>query len=172
MIFRRDMTGRLTGDHPAFEGEMLAYGLTPRSDTEVSRQVPPPLIARLLDLDADQETIVRTRRMYADDQPIQLATSWLPAGIAAGTRIEQPDSGPGGIYARLAELGHAPAEFEEITMARFPYLEEVSFLGLVPGEHVLDIRRTAFTAQGRPVEVCEAILASSRHELYLRWPAK
>jgi len=51
--------------------------------------------------------------MYANDIPVQLATSWLPIELAAGTPIAQPDSGRGGIYSRLADLGHGPAEFPE-----------------------------------------------------------
>src|SRR5271155_707097 len=44
----------------------------------------------------------------------------IRVGIAAGTATEQPDTGPGGTYARLADVGHAPAQFREDLRARMP----------------------------------------------------
>jgi GntR family transcriptional regulator len=52
--------------------------------------------------------------------PARLASSYYPAKIAAGTAIAQHDSGPGEVYARLAERGYAPARFCEQVRARMP----------------------------------------------------
>jgi len=62
-------------------------------------------------LDAAAEVVRRSRRFVLDDKPVLISVSWLPAVIAGGTQIEQPDTGPGGTYARLAEAGHAPDRF-------------------------------------------------------------
>lgn len=35
----------------------------------------------------------RQRRYRVDDKPVQLATSYFPAHIVAGTRITEPDTG-------------------------------------------------------------------------------
>jgi len=56
------------------------------------------------DLAVDQVEVSET-----DGKPVLLSRSWLPAAIASGTSIALPETGPGGIYARLADLGHAPA---------------------------------------------------------------
>jgi hypothetical protein len=38
----------------------------------------------------------------------QLATSYIPWSLAEGTQMAEPDSGPGGSYSRLADIGHGP----------------------------------------------------------------
>ncbi len=74
---------------------------------EVRRAEPPEHIRLLLDLPDDPEVrvIARSRRYVLDGKPVLLAVSYLPAQIAAGTMMEYQDAGPGGIYARLRELG-------------------------------------------------------------------
>jgi GntR family transcriptional regulator len=79
----------------------------------------------------------------------------LPAGITAGTPIAQPDPGPGGIYARLAEAGHAPARFREDLRSRMPRPEEIESLAIPPGTPVVVICRIALDANDIPVEVNE-----------------
>ncbi|MEK8141760.1 UTRA domain-containing protein [Streptomyces sp. M10(2022)] len=64
----------------------------------------------------------RSRRYLLDGKPVLKAVSYLPAEIADGTPIAEVDTGPGGIYARLAELGHAPKFREEIRV-RMPSKE-------------------------------------------------
>ena len=56
---------------------------------------------------------MRSRRYLADERPIETAVSYIPAAFAEGTRIQQADTGPGGIYARLEESGHVLARFTE-----------------------------------------------------------
>ena len=90
-----------------------------------------------------------------DGKPVLTSVSWLPVTVAAGTAIEQPDTGPGGTYARLAEAGHTPDQFREDLRARMPLAEETERLQLPPGTPVVDITRTAYTADGAPVEVNE-----------------
>jgi GntR family transcriptional regulator len=123
---------------------------------EVTREEAPDHIRILLDLpDSAPEVVVRRRRYSLDGKPVLLSESWLPADIAAGTRIEQPDTGPGGIYARLAEVGHAPAQFREDLRARMPEPNEAEDLKLPAGTPVVEIARIARTAVGRIIEVNE-----------------
>jgi GntR family transcriptional regulator len=49
---------------------------------------------------------VRRRRYLADGQPIEYATSYIPLDVAAGTPIEDVDSGPGGNYSRMEDKGY------------------------------------------------------------------
>jgi GntR family transcriptional regulator len=122
---------------------------------EVRRAEPPEHVRLLLDLpdDSDGPVISRSRRYVLDGKPVMLAVSYLPAEIAAGTMMEYQDAGPGGIYARLRELGHAPARFREDLRARMPEPDETSRLELLPGTPVVDVVRTAYTADGQIVEV-------------------
>jgi GntR family transcriptional regulator len=72
--------------------------------------------------------VLRSRRYVLDGKPVLLSRSWIPAAIAAGTAIARPDTGPGGIYARLSDLGHAPARFREDLRSRMPLPSEVGRL--------------------------------------------
>lgn len=131
----------------------------------VRQDEPPDRVRLLLDLteDPDARVVVRSRRFVLDGKPVLLSVSYLPAALAAGTRIENPDAGPGGTYARLAELGHAPARFREDLRARMPEPEEAEQLSLPPGTPVVEITRIAYTAAGRAVEVNEMTADSSAY---------
>jgi GntR family transcriptional regulator len=97
---------------------------------------------------------------------LTLATSYLPAELVRGSAITQQDTGPGGTYARLAELGHAPTHFREDLRARMPQPEETDALDLPSaGTPVIDIVRTAYTDAGQPVEVNEMTLDASAYIL-------
>ena len=128
-------------------------------------------MAERLNLQPGELALIRRRRMYADDQPMQLATSYVPWTLAEGTQMTQPDSGPGGIYSRLAELGHGPARFTEDVSARMPTPEEAGFLRLSRPQPVFYLVRTAFDAEDRPVEVCEHVMAGDRWQLGYEWAA-
>ena len=53
--------------------------------------------------------------------------------------IEQVDTGPGGIYARLEDAGHILARFTEEVGARMPTPEERRALQLATGVPVLTV---------------------------------
>lgn len=74
--------------------------------------------------------VVRSRRYLADGRPVETAVSYIPADIADGTRIAELDTGPGGIYARLEEIGHVLDRFTEEVSARMPTAAERRQLGL------------------------------------------
>jgi GntR family transcriptional regulator len=112
-------------------------------------------IRELLGLGEDTAVVRRSRRFVLDGKPVLLSVSWLPAGIAAGTAIEQENTGAGGTYARLAELGHAPVRFREDLRSRMPVGDEAERLSIPPGTPVVEITRTAFSADGTAVEVNE-----------------
>jgi GntR family transcriptional regulator len=129
---------------------------------EVTQEQQAPPVAAALGVGP---VVVRRRRYLIDGRPVQLATSWLPASIAAGTRIAEPDTGPGGVYARLTELGHAPARFWEEITARMPLPAEREALALPRGRPVLEITRRAITAEGRTVEITVMLLDAAAYVL-------
>jgi GntR family transcriptional regulator len=157
----RDAVARYTqeareraGAHGAFDSEIRALGMTPRSKTEVERTVPPPVIARALGVaEGEPSVIVRRRRMYANDVPVQLADSYIPADIAEGTQLAEVDSGPGGIISRFADLGYAQVRITERVRSRRATNEERAFLRLEDDQPVLEVWHTGWTAGNRPVEI-------------------
>jgi GntR family transcriptional regulator len=144
-----------SGGRGAFDAEIRALGMTPRSDVEVSRVVPPSAVARALDLpEGEPNTVMRKRHMYVNDVPVQLAPSYIPLDIAEGTALEEVDSGPGGIVSRFADLGHAQIRITEEVKVRRATEEEQSFLQLEDDEPVIEIFHVGWTTEDRPVEVC------------------
>ena len=124
---------------------------------------PPTHIRSALDLSGDETVICRSRRYVLDGKPILLASSYLPSRIAHGTRMVERDTGSGGIYARLSEIGYEPVHFQEDLRARMPLLPEVDQLKLDPATPVVDIVRIAYTEDGQPVEVNEMTADSSAY---------
>jgi len=176
---RRDAAGRqrpgareAAGSRGAFDAELRAAGLEPRTESEPGRAVPPADVAAVLGIPEGTEAVYRRRRMYAGSEPVQLATSWLPADIAAGTPIEEPDPGPGGIYSRLAGLGHAPASYTEEVKVRVPLTAEADQLELDPDHRVYAITRTVADGQDRVVEVSKIVLPAHLWVLVYRWRAE
>ncbi|MFD8978839.1 GntR family transcriptional regulator [Streptomyces sp. NPDC059564] len=131
----------------------------------------PGRIASALGLAANAPACIRRRRFTLDGKPVLLATSYLDAALVAGSPIAEPDSGPGGIYARLAELGHKPARFREEIRSRMPGPDEAERLALTAGTPVVLICRTALTADARVVEVNEMVLDASAYVLEYEFDA-
>jgi GntR family transcriptional regulator len=131
---------------------------------QVRYEEPPDHVRTLLDLpDAAEQVLVRRRRFVLDDKPVLLSASFLPSDLTAGTPIEQEDTGPGGTYARLADIGHAPVRFREDLRARMPEPTEAERLDIGPGTPVVDVVRTAYTATGEVIEVNEMTGDSSAY---------
>ncbi|MEV8532850.1 GntR family transcriptional regulator [Streptomyces sp. NPDC051211] len=122
-------------------------------------------VADVLNLAAGSRVWARGRRFVLDGKPVLFATSYLPSDIVAASAITQADTGPGGTYARLAELGHKPVHFREEIRSRMPSTDEAERLALSMGTPVIQIVRTAFAEGGRAVEVNEMTLDSASYVL-------
>lgn len=138
------------------------------ADVEVYEDEAPRQVARVLGLEAGAPVIVRSRTYAVEGQPVQLATSYLPAELVRDTAIAQRDTGPGGTYARLAELGAEPTHFVEELRARMPSDDERKTLRLAAGTPVVEICRTAFTADNRPVELNQILLDAGSYVMEYR----
>jgi GntR family transcriptional regulator len=177
-VIRRDAVGRQRagmresgGSRGAFDAELRAAGLEPRTETATGRDVPPAVVARQLGIAEHAEAVYRKRRMYAGSEPVQLATSWIPADIADGTQIAEPDTGAGGTYSRLAELGYAPTQFTEEVIVKVPDDDEAGALAIDPDHRVYAITRIAADATGRVVEVNQIVMPTHQWMLLYTWPA-
>ncbi|MFI1375118.1 GntR family transcriptional regulator [Streptomyces longwoodensis] len=131
----------------------------------VSEEAAPEHVDRVLDLGQGETVCVRRRRFVLDEKPVMFATSYLPTSVVAGSAITQKDTGPGGTYARLAELGYKPVHFREEIRSRMPTRDEAQQLGISAGTPVILICRTAFAGEGRPVEINEMTLDAASYVL-------
>ncbi|GAA1385736.1 GntR family transcriptional regulator [Kitasatospora putterlickiae] len=131
----------------------------------VTEQGAPEHVARVLGVDPGAPMCVRHRRFVLDGKPVLLSTSYLPAGLVAGTAITRENTGPGGTYARLAEIGAKPVHFREEVRSRMPSADEASRLDLSAGTPVILICRTAFADEGQVVELNEMTLDAASYVL-------
>jgi len=144
-------------------------GWTSRVEVEVRVEPAPDAVAEALKIQPGTEVLVRARVMYADDEPVQLATSYLPRDLTRGTPIEGKDTGPGGIYARLEEAGHHLDQFVEIVRTGLATETEATALGVAVGATFLRIHRTAHTTD-HVVETNHLTAIADRFELEYRLP--
>lgn len=138
---------------------------------EVTEQPAAADVAAVLGIAAGAPLCVRDRRFMLDGRPVMTSRSQLSADLVAGTAIGREDSGPGGIYARLRELGQEPVHFREELRSRMPSAAETSRLELPGGTPVIFVCRTAFAADGRAVEVNEMVLDATSYVLEYEFDA-
>jgi GntR family transcriptional regulator len=156
----------------AFVAEAEQVGAAAQVDMiQVSESHPSAEVADRLGLGDDASVVVRSRRYLLDGKPVETAVSYIPADLAHGTPICDPNPGPGGIYARLEEQGHILARFTEDVTARMPTPEEGRLLDLSPGVPVFRLIRIAYDLDNRPVEVCDTVMAADAYELSYELPA-
>jgi GntR family transcriptional regulator len=127
--------------------------------------------AALLGVPAGETVMIRARHMLAtpvrpdgtpdgrNEETLQLATSYIPWDLA----VQHPgligeDSGVGGIYSRLRDVGHQVARAREYSSARVGTDMECELLGLEPASIVQWVDRQAFDASGRVVEICRHVV--------------
>ncbi|MFE3326861.1 GntR family transcriptional regulator [Streptomyces sp. NPDC059176] len=122
-------------------------------------------VATALGIEEGELVCRRDRRYLVDGVPVLRSTSFIPDDLARGTRITQHDTGDGGVYARLAEVGHKPARFREDLRCRMPATREVEDLRLPPSTPVVELVRYAYDSADRVVEVNRMILDASRYLL-------
>ncbi|MEV4564885.1 GntR family transcriptional regulator [Nonomuraea sp. NPDC049419] len=157
----------------AFIAETEGAGGKPSVDSiEITEVEPSASVAELLNLGSKNRVISRSRRYLINGQPVETAVSYIPVEIAKGTQIMQPDSGPGGIYARIEEKGYRLDRFVEEIRSRMPLRDEVRALKLAPGVPVFHLVRTAYAIDGTPVEVCDTVMSSDAYVLSYELPAR
>jgi GntR family transcriptional regulator len=72
----------------------------------------------------------------------------------------------------LEEQGHILERFTEDVTARMPTPQEARLLNLSPGVPVFRLVRTAYAMDGRPVEVCDTVMAADAWLLSYELPAR
>lgn len=125
----------------------------------------PEWVAEAFAVSHDTPVVARSWRFEVDERPVQVAVSYYLADMVRSSQVMETSAGPGGSYARLAELGYAPHRFTEYLRARMPLPEEAEKLGLSWGAPVIEIIRHAFTTDSRCVNVNRMVLDASAYLL-------
>ncbi|WP_460074032.1 GntR family transcriptional regulator [Streptomyces sp. YKOK-I1] len=175
IVRERPEKRRITRSREVFRDE-IGYYFDPTAQPWVALETPtvrwgvvPVDLAALMGLGAGSEVLIRDRVMGDPEtrKPKQLATSYLPAELARGTRLAEADTGPGGIYDRLEEMGHRPLEWSEGVSARMPSPEEAEALDLPVdvGVPLLRVVRVTTSPTGGVVEVNDTRMSAEEFEI-------
>ena len=164
---------RETGLTP-FRLEMQRQGKTARIDAvAIDRINPPHEVAERLGVTTDEPSVIRRLNEYfADDEPVQLVSTYIRWIDAEGTRLLEPKTGPGGIYGRLEDKGHVMTTGRDEVTARMPTHDEAQFLQAPSGVPVLDVLHTSYDQHGDPFEVTRFVHRADRSGLVYSFPVE
>lgn len=150
-----------------FWGDAQRGGWTPSVSVKISFEAADERTATLLGIDPGAEVTVRDRVMRANGEVVQLAVSRLPREITRGTVMEEVETGPGGLYARLEDQGFEFQDtFPESAGSRKATEAEAALFECEPGDPVLTILRIAYAADGRPLEINDMVLRQGYEAVY------
>ena len=133
----------------------------------------PPSVARRLRLEPGDDRVMRTRYLLtADGTPVQLATSYEPMEITAGTPVLLPEQGQfagRGVIARMGVIGIQVDQVTEDISIRPSQAAEASALAIALGALVICVER-AHLAGDRVVEVGDIVIPADQYRLRYRIP--
>jgi GntR family transcriptional regulator len=146
-------------DEIGYYFDATAQGWRALVPARLAYEAPPRDLAALLGVPVGEKQLIRDRVIGDPDtqEAKQLAASWLPAELTRGTVLEQADTGPGGIYDRLEEMGHGPLEWQEIVTCRMPSEAERELLAAPPGVPLMRVLRLTTSPAGRVLEINDTV---------------
>ncbi|MEV0480173.1 GntR family transcriptional regulator [Streptomyces sp. NPDC050508] len=149
-------------------------GLTERGrarawDAHSQAHVPAPEdIAERLAIGPGDLCVHTHYEFLADGQPVQLSASWEPMAITAGTPVVLPERGPlagKGVVERMRSIGVEVETVVELPRPARATQEQANLLGISLGDLVLQIERTIYATDGRPVETADLVIPDVRREV-------
>jgi len=147
--------------------EIEARGMVQRSEVlELDEEHNPDIAARLW-LPADTPLLHLVRLRLADDEPLALDRTWLPAHLTKGLR--EADLSHTGLYDELAaRCGLTLTGGREVLSAVVPSRDDRSLLQLPRGAAALSIQRTG-CLEGRPLEWRWTLIRGDRFAVSAEW---
>jgi DNA-binding GntR family transcriptional regulator len=167
-VARYDKAKWRDGDEVAFVADRVASGRAYKRNEQtqtVSRVAASAAVAEALGLPEGAEVYARARVVREGSQPTHALTSYYRPEHVEGTRIVDPTpgpAGPGGGFRVLYDAGYEIDHMRETLFARVPTAEETRLLQLAPGEWVMELHRTTYTADGTAVEFAIGVHAATR----------
>ena len=177
--------GFLEHDRPQFPGSPFGVqepGTAPADDArratrrlawehQTERVPAPAQVARRLGLAAGAIVTMTRYLLSADGEPVQLATSYEPVVLTAGTPVALPEQGPfagRGVIERMRSLEIEVDEVTEEVSVRLAARAEATALAIPPRAQVLVIDRTHHAGE-QAVECAEIVVPADRFKLRYRF---
>ncbi|MFG2317670.1 GntR family transcriptional regulator [Streptomyces tendae] len=130
------------------------------SHSQVRVPAPEPIAERLA-ISPGDFCVCTHYEFLADGRPVQLSESWEPMAITDGTPIVLPETGPlagRGVVERMRSIGVAVSTVVEVPRPARATQVQANLLGISVGDLVLQIERTIFDTDGRPVETADMVI--------------
>lgn len=147
--------------------EMCAQtGVVPGAKMLVNRLVPADgKVAEALGIEAGSNVVHISRLRYADQEPVQIETSYFPLKYAFLLDAKFDDNS---LFDHLREKSGARVVSSEkrIELCRVT-VEEAELLGVKKGDAMLCVRSTAFDKNGEPMYAGVQIINGDRFTLYV-----
>ncbi|MEU1200983.1 GntR family transcriptional regulator [Streptomyces sp. NPDC005813] len=158
VVERKDRRGRdaLERDESTVEGRLVQV-----------EQVPvPPRVASVLGVPREARVLVRRLLVEQDGEPVELSSSYFPAGLVDGTELAVSSPLREGLRAHLE--ARKKVRFDHVTervSARLAVQEEAELLALPQGVPVLSVLVVACDVAGQALQVTDVLLPADRQEL-------
>ncbi|OUD02931.1 GntR family transcriptional regulator [Streptomyces swartbergensis] len=126
----------------------------------------PARVASVLGLPKRAKILMRRFLAEDDGEPVELVSSYFPAGLVEGTELESAEALTGGTRAHLE--ARKKVRFDHVTervSARLPERAEAELLDLPDGVPVLSVLVVACDASGQALQVSDVLLPADRLEL-------
>jgi len=135
--------------------------------TDVTADLP---VAQGLGVPTGTLVLQRARRQgIIGDGCVQLSTSYIRQDVADELPIlRETDTGPGGMYSRMEEIGYR-LHFEETVTCRLPDEREQKQLEITPAQPVLVLWRRCYDQHGRILDLTHRVIVGEHHELVYRY---
>ncbi|MFB7945108.1 GntR family transcriptional regulator [Kitasatospora phosalacinea] len=163
-LVRSRTPGEFPGE-PAPDGEW---------ESETGALTPAPeAVAHRLRIEPGDLTVHTRYEFKLDHKVLQLADSWEPMAVTAGTPATLPRYGPWhrrSVVERMARIGVRVVRALERPRPARATPEQAALLGLSAGDVLTVIERTYLDDSGRPVETADLVIPDSRWEICYELP--
>lgn len=171
-IMRRaaDDVTRQVGTWRGFHVSATRAGHQPFTETTVSEIDADVEVGRGLGVPTGTPVLRRARRQgIVGESPVQLSTSYIRLDLVEKVpMLREVDTGPGGMYSRLEEIGNR-IHFEESVTCRLPTEEEREKLEIDTSQPVLVLWRRSYDQNNRILDLTHRVVVGDRHELVYRY---
>ena len=151
------------GGFYSFSREIERHGLEPRTRVLGLRvERADEAVASALGVDPGTAVVALRRLRLADDDPLVVETSYLPATRFPG--LEKVDFGQVRLYDTLTDAyGCRPTRARETFEPVLVTADEAALLGQHRGEPALRVERVAFDQDDAPIEFCRSTVRGDRY---------
>ncbi|WP_353651158.1 GntR family transcriptional regulator [Nakamurella sp. A5-74] len=132
--------------------DLVRENRAPTTSVLTHRTVTDQDAAAALGLPPDTPLLHLVRLRFAEASPLAVLQNWLPAALVADPTPSSRDLESVGLYTLLRERGIRPTVARQSIGARVPTVRERRLLELRGNAPVLTMTRSAYAADGTPVE--------------------